>query len=69
MFGRAPKTRLPYLSDVSGGNIHQQAKENDTQAKQRMKQYADHHNKAKHNDLHIGDTVLVKYCSEPFIHL
>ena len=39
--------------------VHAAARENDKQAKQCQKTYADKRNKAGHNNLHVGDMVLM----------
>lgn len=63
LFGREPATKLPYITvndDHDHNEIHAAARRNDEQAKQTQKTYADHRNRATHNDLQVGDTVLMR---------
>lgn len=62
LFGRDPKTKLPEIDNKKEKetNISQQAKQNDKQAKDKAKNYADTRNKAQHKGLKVGDHVLVK---------
>ena len=77
LFGREPGTKLPCVSTVDNHDnrsVHAAARENDKQAKQYQKTYADKRNKAEHNNLHVGDMVLMRNdkpsnkLSSPFSH-
>ena len=58
LFGRTIKNRLPHLITpiAEDSNI----RERDTEAKRKIKQYADRKAYVKPNDLRVGDTVIVK---------
>ena len=63
LFGREPGTKLPWVSTEDNHDnraVHAVARENDKQAKQCQKTYADKRNKAEHNNLHVGDMVLMR---------
>ena len=63
LFGREPGTKLPCVSTEDNHDnraVHAAARENDKQAKQCQKTYADKRNKAEHNNLHVGDMVLMR---------
>ena len=73
LIGRALKTRVPKILPTSQ---NKKVSNYDRKQKQKMKIYADNKRRAKHNNLQIGDQVLVKqqkrdklttpYHSEPF---
>ena len=58
LFGRTIKNRLPHLITpiAEDSNI----RERDTEAKRKIKQYADRKAYVKPNDFRVGDTVIVK---------
>ena len=63
LFSREPGTKLPRVStedNHDNRSVHAAARENDKQAKQCQKTYADNRNKAEHNNLHVGDMVLMR---------
>ena len=62
LFGREPGTKLPRVSTEDNHDnrpVYAAARENDKQAKQCQKTYADKRNKAEHNNLHGGYMVLM----------
>ena len=63
LFGREPGTKLPRVSTEDNHDnipVHVAARENDKQARQCQKTYADKRNKAEHNNLHMRDMVLMR---------
>ena len=63
LFGREPGTKLPRVSTEDNHDnrpVHAAARKNDKQAKHCQKTYADKRNKAEHNNLHVGDMVLMR---------
>ena len=58
LFSRTIKNRLPHLITPIAENTS--IRERDTESKRTIKQYADRKAYVKHNDLRVGDTVIVK---------
>ena len=58
LFGRTIKNRLPHL--ITPIAEDSSIRERDTEAKRKIKQYADRKVYVKPNDLRVGDTVIVK---------
>ena len=58
LFGRTIKNRLPHL--ITPIAEDPSIRERDTEAKRKIKQYADRKAYVKPNDLRVGDTVIVK---------
>lgn len=67
MFGREPRTRLPQFDLNSPPISDYQVRAHDVpvQAKRKQKQYADNRLNVRHNDIDIGNTVLVKHDNKP----
>ena len=63
LFGRTIKNRLPHL--ITPIAEHPSIRECDTEAKRKIKQYADRKAYVKPNDLRVGDTVIVKSDNTP----
>ena len=59
LVGWEPGTKLPCISTKDTLD-NRAARVNDKQAKLCQKTYADKRNRAAHNDLHVGDTVLMR---------
>ena len=77
LVGWEPGTKLPCISTKNTHDnwaVHAAARVNDKQAKLYQKAHADKRNRAAHNDLHVGDTVLMRNdkrsnkLSTPFSH-
>ena len=60
LFNRTVKGKLPILNKRNVVNKHKQARENDALKQQYNKQYADNRRNAKHRDIKVGDSVLVR---------
>ena len=58
LFGRIIKNRLPHL--ITPIAEDPSIRERDTEAKRKIKQYADRKTYVKPNDLRVGDTVIIK---------
>lgn len=63
LFNRKIRNKLPSVSDSSpsqDNEAHKEATQRDAKQKEKMKSYADQHNRAKKIELKIGDHVLVR---------
>ena len=60
LFGRESRTKLPTVLNNERQKFDELARQNDEQAKTYMKQSADIRNKAKPNNIKLGDTVLIR---------
>lgn len=60
LFGRETNTKLPSVSKAKRPELDDFARQNDENAKTRMKELADLRNKAKPNDIQEGDNVLIR---------
>ena len=60
LFNRTVKGKLPILNKRNVVNEHKQARENDALKQQYNKHYADNRRNAKHRDIKVGDSVLVR---------
>ena len=59
MMGRKIRTKVPMFIPPSTSSNHQEAQQNDAVARQKQKEYADRHRRARQQEVKIGDKVLL----------
>ena len=60
LFNRLIRTKLPQVISVQDSKKDAAVRLKDERAKSKMKQYADQRRRAKDNEIHMGDTVLLR---------